>query len=191
MDVYINRNQILVDVVHKYQGDEKDVMIFSPVLSTNMPQGGLRFLEKNPNLFNVAITRARALLLVVGDLSACKKCSVEYLKKFAEYSQEQIDHDSQQFIYDLEALTDEYPVVADMSKVSDWEIYLYKTMFNRGIRAIPQFSVDQFVLDFALFVGDRKLDIEVDGEHYHKNWNGELCRRDQLRNQRMMNLDGM
>lgn len=188
MDGYINRNQILVDVVHKYQGDEKDVMIFSPVLSTNMPQGGLRFLEKNPNLFNVAITRARALLLVVGDLSACKKCSVEYFKKFAEYSQEQIDHDSQQFIYDLEALTDEYPVVADMSKVSDWEIYLYKTMFNRGIRAIPQFSVDQFILDFALFVGDRKLDIEVDGEHYHKNWNGELCRRDQLRNQRMYEL---
>lgn len=188
MDVCVNRNQILVDVVHKYQGDEKDVMIFSPVLSTNMPQGGLRFLEKNPNLFNVAITRARSLLLVVGDLAACKKCSVEYLKKFAEYSQEQIEHDSQQTSYDLEALTDEYPIVADMSKVSDWEIFLYKAMFSRGIRAIPQYSVDQFVLDFALFEGGRKLDIEVDGEHYHKNWNGELCRRDQLRNQRMYEL---
>ncbi len=188
MDSFINRNQILIDVVHKYQGDEKDVMIFSPVLSTNMPQGGLQFLEKNPNLFNVAITRARALLLVVGDLAACKKCSVEYLRKFAEYSQEQMEHESQQTSCNPEGLTDEYPLVSDASKVSEWEKYLYKAMYNMGIRAIPQYSIDQFVLDFALFQDDRKLDIEVDGEHYHKDWNGELCRRDQLRNQRMYEL---
>jgi very-short-patch-repair endonuclease len=32
------------------------------------------------------------------------------------------------------------------------------------------------------------LDIEVDGERYHRNWTGELCRRDQLRNQRLFEL---
>ena len=32
------------------------------------------------------------------------------------------------------------------------------------------------------------LDIEVDGEMYHKDWNGELSYRDQLRNQRMFEL---
>ena len=26
------------------------------------------------------------------------------------------------------------------------------------------------------------------GERYHKNWNGELCRKDQLRNQRLFEL---
>ena len=36
--------------------------------------------------------------------------------------------------------------------------------------------------------GDRKLDIEIDGEMYHKNWNGELSYRDQLRNQRLFEL---
>lgn len=34
----------------------------------------------------------------------------------------------------------------------------------------------------------RKLDIEVDGEMYHRSWNGELCYRDQIRNQRLFEL---
>lgn len=34
----------------------------------------------------------------------------------------------------------------------------------------------------------RKLDIEIDGEMYHRKWNGELCYRDQLRNQRLFEL---
>lgn len=188
MDPFINKNQILIEVVHKFQGDEKDVIIFSPVLSQNMPKGGLRFLQNNPNLFNVAITRARTLLLVVGDLNSCKESSVEYLKRFAEYSQEQIEHAPLQPNYDLEALTNEYPIVTDISIVSDWEKILYKAMYNRGIRAIPQYSVDKYILDFALFDGKRRLDIEVDGEHYHRNWDGELCRRDQIRNLRMYEL---
>lgn len=188
MDVYIIKNQILVEVIHKFQGDEKDVVIFSPVLSKNMPAGGLRFLERNPNLFNVAITRARTLLLVVGDLASCKESSVEYLKKFAEYTQEQIERAPIQPVYDFESLTDEYPIVADMTIVSDWEKILYKAMYNRGIRAIPQYSIDKYILDFALFDGERKLNIEVDGERYHRSWDGELCRRDQLRNLRMYEL---
>ena len=36
--------------------------------------------------------------------------------------------------------------------------------------------------------GDSMLDIEVDGEMYHKDWNGELSYRDQLRNQRLFEL---
>jgi very-short-patch-repair endonuclease len=34
----------------------------------------------------------------------------------------------------------------------------------------------------------RRLAIEVDGERYHRNWTGELCRRDQIRNQRLLEL---
>jgi very-short-patch-repair endonuclease len=32
------------------------------------------------------------------------------------------------------------------------------------------------------------LDIEVDGEYYHRNWDGELCRRDQIRSQRLSDV---
>lgn len=43
-------------------------------------------------------------------------------------------------------------------------------------------------LDFALFKDERKLNIEIDGERYHRSWTGELCRRDQMRNQRLFEL---
>ena len=36
--------------------------------------------------------------------------------------------------------------------------------------------------------GDRRLNIEIDGERYHRNWTGELCRRDQIRDYRMYEL---
>ena len=63
-------------------------MIFSTVVSTNMPQSGLIFLKNNGNLFNVAITRARATLIVVGDLGYIISCGVPYLERFAKYVQQ-------------------------------------------------------------------------------------------------------
>ena len=53
---------------------------------------------------------------------------------------------------------------------------------------MPQYSVDKYHFDFALVSGKRRLNIEIDGERYHRNWDGELCRRDQIRNLRLMEL---
>ena len=57
-----------------------------------------------------------------------------------------------------------------------------------GLRLIPQYPVEKYLLDFAVVNGDRRLNIEIDGERYHRNWDGELCRRDEIRNQRLMEL---
>ena len=46
----------LSDTVHSFQGDERDVMILSPVVSRGISEGALGFLRSNRNLFNVAIT---------------------------------------------------------------------------------------------------------------------------------------
>ena len=83
----------------------------------------------------------------------------------------------------------QYPASIDRSDVSDWEVRLYEALYHVGIKTIPQFTIDQYKLDLALINGDRRLDIEVDGERYHRNWTGELCRRDQIRNQRLYELD--
>ena len=53
---------------------------------------------------------------------------------------------------------------------------------------MPQYAEDKYRLDLALKIADRKLDIEVDGEMYHRSWDGELCRRDQIRNRRLIEL---
>jgi very-short-patch-repair endonuclease len=81
-----------------------------------------------------------------------------------------------------------YPTVSNPERVSLWEHHFYAALFKAGLRPIPQFKVEQYDLDFALFDGDRCLNIEVDGERYHRSWTGELCARDQLRNLRLIEL---
>jgi very-short-patch-repair endonuclease len=186
----IEKAQILdfhANTAHGFQGDERDVIIFSPVVSEGMPDGGMNFLRHNPNLFNVAITRARAALVVVGDRAAILNCGINYLAKFAEYTHEI----TARKVVDLptrETFGPEYPVVAKPELVSDWEKVLYKALYQAGLRPVPQYPVDKYILDFALMGEDRELCIEVDGERYHRNWDGELCRRDQIRNQRLIEL---
>ena len=164
-------------------------MIFSPVISEGTPSQSLNFLKRNRNLFNVAITRARAMLLVVGDKTVTGSCGVEYLEKFAQYVEQLTDESN--LILAAEEYVEygpKYPESVDRSKVSDWEVLLYEALYQAGIKTIPQYSIEQYLLDLAVIDGDRRLDIEVDGERYHRNWTGELCRRDQIRNQRLYEL---
>ncbi len=179
--------EFLVDTVHRFQGDEKDVMFFSPVASEGVTKGAISFLRSNGNLFNVAITRARALLHVVGDRSAALNSDVDYLSAFAGYV-DVLTGDYTSRIQASVAVSREYPVIAHPERVSDWERVLYQALFEAGVRTIPQYDVEQYTLDFAIFDGDRQLNVEVDGERYHKDWTGELCRRDRMRNRRLIEL---
>ena len=61
--------QIVSDTVHKFQGDEKDVIIYSLVVTDDSSEGKIRWIDYSvPNLVNVAVTRARKALYVVGNL---------------------------------------------------------------------------------------------------------------------------
>ena len=181
----LQKNDFLVDTVHKFQGDERDVMFFSPVISQGTSQGALGFLKNTGNLFNVAITRARASLIVVGDVKYCSECGVSYMEHFVEYVN-RIEVEQQP---ELEYPVDrQYPRVSNPEQVSEWEKYFYTALYDSGIKTIPQYPADKYKLDLAIIKGDRMLDIEVDGEMYHKDWNGELSYRDQLRNQRLFEL---
>ncbi len=157
-------NQILIDTVHKFQGDERDVIVFSPVVSEGTKSQSLMFLKSTGNLFNVAITRARALLVTVGDKQYCKQCGVSYLEHFAEYS-----------------CGEDAPVES-----SEWEHLLQRALSDAGIPVTAQYHIDKYYLDLALFHNGKKLDIEVDGAMYHQTWDGELSYNDQLRNQALM-----
>jgi len=182
------RAEFLADTVHKFQGDERDVMVFSPVVAAGISDGALGFLSRNPNLFNVAITRARAQLLVVGDRAACIRSGIGYLARFAEYSVT-LDHRAKADLQEcLQDIGPEYPPVANPDLVSEWERILYRALYRADLRPIPQYPVEKYLLDLLLIDGERRLAIEVDGERYHRNWNGELCRRDQIRNQRLFEL---
>jgi very-short-patch-repair endonuclease len=184
----LEKADFLVNTVHAFQGDERDLMIFSPVVSEGITEGALGFLRSNPNLFNVAVTRARAALVVVGDYNAAVNSNVDYLAKFAVYSQRLNNHVAPSKESIFSDLGPEYPKVDHPELVSDWERYFYRVLYQEGLRPIPQYIVDRYTVDLALFSGSRRLDIEVDGEQYHRNWTGDLCQRDQIRNQRLMEL---
>lgn len=183
------RQQFIAETAHQFQGDERDVIVFSPVVSRGIADGSLRFLRSNGNLFNVAITRARAALYVVGDKKAARESNVDYLAAFADYADELQDQSLRQVALEAEAVYGpEYPPVARPDRVSEWEHVLYRALYAAGLRPIPQYAVEKYVLDFAMVEGERRLNIEVDGERYHRLWDGELIRRDRLRNQRMIEL---
>lgn len=77
-----------IGTVHTFQGGEKSVII----LSTRQCQENhsFWFLNRQPNLLNVAVSRARELLIVVGNLERLKaggsytKQVVEYIEEFGE-----------------------------------------------------------------------------------------------------------
>lgn len=181
------QNNFLVDTVHKFQGDERDIILFSPVLSLGISDGAIKFLSANGNLFNVAITRARGELIVVGDMTECLNCKVGYLSRFAKYVMS-LDKADKVFAGDLLTYGANYPQVSDSDLVSDWEKYFYEEAYKQGIFLLPQYSIEKYVVDFVLLRGDRRLAIEIDGELYHRNWTGELRRKDQIRNQRLIEL---
>lgn len=54
----LTRHDLRVGTAHAFQGDERDVMLLSWVVDEDSHQSSIRFLN-NPNLLNVAITRAR------------------------------------------------------------------------------------------------------------------------------------
>lgn len=176
-----------VDTIHRFQGDERDLIVFSPTIAAGATDSAQGFMRNNANLFNVALTRARSQFIVIGDLKYALQCEVPFLKKFAEYVLSLKDGNAKDVA--SQAYSDNpYPSLPSSAVYSEWEVKLFEALKAAGIRAIPQYSIDSYALDLAIIDGDRKLDVEVDGERYHREWTGELCRRDQIRNQRMYEL---
>lgn len=178
---------LIYDTAHKFQGDERDVMVFSPVISEGIARGSKAFISHTPNVFNVAVTRARSCLIIVGSHAAVANSGIPHLEKFAQYYNS-LEGKKSAISLEKADFGEVYPSVVRPELVSDWERLFYKRMYDAGIRPIPQYNVESYILDFALIKADRKLDIEVDGEFYHRSWDGELLLRDRLRNHRLIEL---
>ena len=76
-------SSVAVRTAHRFQGDERDIMIYSPAIAGPPGElGGLMALKNN--LVNVALTRAKRRLIVVGDLQTCLG-SQTILRDLAQY----------------------------------------------------------------------------------------------------------
>jgi very-short-patch-repair endonuclease len=137
---------VLVDTAYGFQGDERDVIVFSPVVAKGITSSASRWVEMPPNLINVAITRAREALFVVGDFDYCLQ-QEGILRKLALYCR------------DVQMLRDTSPA----------ELELFSWMMVKGWEAQVHPRVGDIEVDFVLksTVGAR-LAIEVDGGEHRK-----------------------
>lgn len=78
--------KIRVGTAHAFQGDERDVMFASWVVSGNSPYQSFTFIN-NPNLFNVAITRAKKYMYNYVSVTASKMPDC-LLRRYCESSNE-------------------------------------------------------------------------------------------------------
>ena len=146
------RCPVLADTAHGFQGGQRDVVLMSLVLGPDTPDGSKHFLSEGKNLFNVAISRAAAVLHVVGNLEYAEQCDIAHVVKFARYFK------AKQARQQLQSK----PPVPDK-----WENILHDLLDKAGIKTIRQHNIDGRFLDLAYIDPPRKIDIEVDGVATH------------------------
>jgi len=132
-----------------------------------MPERARQFLRETGNLINVAISRARAICHVFGDLAYAGQCGVPYLETLLARRQQRREAPTARFD-------------------SPWEERLWRALAARGVETIPQYPIAGRRLDLALIRGEHRFDIEVDGDWFHRDPDGrrkmaDLWRDHQLR----------
>ncbi|SMC63304.1 AAA domain-containing protein [Desulfocicer vacuolatum DSM 3385] len=173
----MEETRLHVDTSHGFQGDERDIMFFSLCAGPDMPRGSLHFLREQGNLFNVAVSRARAVLHVVGNQSWARTCGIKHIEQLAVERSRQKSGGGAQGPW--------------APHDSPWEKVLYIALKDRGLEPIAQYPVAGRRLDIALVRnGDNplKLDIEVDGDRYHRNPDGSRKQEDLWRDYQLRGL---
>ena len=169
----IQETGLHIDTSHGFQGDERDIMYFSLCGGPDMPQGSFNFLQKQGNLFNVAASRARAILHVVGNRDWAANCGIQHIERLAAARVKN------------ENLKAEGPWAPHDSP---WEKVLYQALIIKGLEPIIQYPVAGRKLDLALIHPSLKLDIEVDGDRYHRNPDGSRKQDDLWRDYQLKSL---
>jgi len=84
-----------IGTVHKFQGSEKKVIILSTKVCSS--QDNVSWINKRPNLLNVAVSRAKELFILVGNLYMLEKAGsytgqlVKHIRKWGEISEYKSD----------------------------------------------------------------------------------------------------
>lgn len=150
----VERMKLKIATVDAFQGGERDVILFSLTGGADMPPGARRFLTADRRRFNVAVSRARAVCDVFGDLAFARSSGVAYLERLAARSEPR-------------------PSSSPLAFDSPWEERLHSALVAHGLEPHPQFEIAGRRLDFALFAESVKLDVEVDGRAFHMGVGGE------------------
>jgi len=156
-----------VDTADGFQGDERDIIILSLVGGTNLARGSQWFLSNSPNRFNVAVSRARSLLHVFGDKSWAVTCGIQHIEALVKAC------DKEPFVERGGIRTDLIGPV--------WEPKVADALREADLPFQQQYPAFGGYLDFALINENARINVEVDGEAYHRDATGMLREEDRER----------
>ncbi|NDK36711.1 AAA domain-containing protein [Rhodovulum sulfidophilum] len=160
-----------VGTVDGFQGQERDLILFSPCVGPRSPQSGLTFFQKDARRLNVAISRARGIAMIFGDLEFARSGTSRALRTLAARTTEP-KRRSGEGVFD-----------------SDWERRVFYALKERGFDPEPQHEIAGRRLDFALFgTNGVKLDLEVDGRRWHQTPDGRRKTSDLWRDHQLESL---
>ncbi|MCP4200949.1 MAG: DUF559 domain-containing protein [bacterium] len=134
---------VATGTAHRFQGDERDVMIFSPVVAKGITDGAARWVESPRNLINVAVTRAREALFFVADYAACRR-QPGILGELTRYAED----------------------VTTLRETSPAELDLFSWMAVQGWSPEVHKVIGDIEVDFVLLNAGARLAVEVDGDQH-------------------------
>lgn len=161
-------SSIVIGTAHHFQGDECDLIFFSPVIASGIKAHLAKWVASTEELLNVAITRARGAFHVVGDESSCREAGF-LLEKLVTYIQHCRSNKEQQFNYESPA----EEIVGEI--LSSLELPFF-TQVEKG----------PYRLDFIVTTPfGNKINLEVDGRQHHTS---EHISKDEIRDRHMIDL---
>jgi very-short-patch-repair endonuclease len=140
-----------VNTANGFQGGERDLIIFVLGLNSETTRGEDWYAvsKENEYIYNVAVSRARACLIVIGDKERAAKSDSARLRKLAVIEQRPSSSREQS------------PGVAS----------IYRALREAGFDPVQEYPLSGRYLDIALV--KEQIDIEVDGAAWHLNCYGE------------------
>ena len=161
----IQARRLRVGDAYTFQGDERDVVLVSMVVSDNDPRVAAFTKREYHRRINVAASRARDQLWIFHSVRAGSLLADDARALLLTYADN---------VFDVES-----PMDLALCE-SDFERDVFKRLMARGYRPIPQFRIGAYRIDFVLNAPDgRRLAIECDGDTYHgpEQWESDMRRQ--------------
>ncbi|MEU4558784.1 AAA domain-containing protein [Actinoplanes sp. NPDC023936] len=165
----IKARRLRVGDAYTFQGDERDVMLISMVVSENDPRVAAFTKRDYHRRINVAASRARDQLWIFHSVRPAALAADDARGLLLSYA---LNLPTEAAAADLAARCE-----------SDFERAVLKRLVARGYRPIPQFRIGGYRIDFVLNAPDgRRLAIECDGDAYHgpERWESDMRRQSVL-----------
>jgi len=144
----LDGRSIEVDTVHMYQGRERDIIILTTVVNE------INDFVDNPNLINVAVSRAvDKLAVVVADNERNQNSNIGDLVRYIEYNNFEIINSEIYSVFDLLYHSYSAHLMERMKNRKKVSIYDSENLMNAVIEAVlrrPEFSNLDWVINHPL-----------------------------------------